>query len=338
MSIRRSAIITAGILLVLGLVALLSSTFAWLDVSRVPFVSDLEVSVITENRLLIAPDEDGQPGEWNTFFDASGYFQDMAPLYPVTYVDGWFSKLVYDKTGRADYVTPITEDNINVMIDNAIGISADGSAEITGYVLAIDCWMKTEGGSATVFLSDPVETSDGQMGGGTYAVGSPIWSDETATHSNGGYGSETTLRLGFQFQHTDMNRNATSEKSFFIYEPNADIHPDEALTGYIQTDSVNGGALTDSAHHIIQNASVWNEANPVLADVVVYTPGKFVQNPDLFTIRSGEMIKTRIFFWMEGQDIDCIARNVTDAVSIAANIQFGVKDANDDRDVEIVRK
>jgi len=319
-------------------VAFVTSTFAWLDVSRVPFVSDLEVSVITENRLLIALDEDGHPGEWQSYLDASDLFKDMSPLFPVTYYNGEFNRLVYDDGGRADFITPITEENINKLVSDETGAAAAKAAADAGYVLAIDCWMKTEGGSAYVYLSDPIETSDGQMRGGTYAVGSPIWDDTSVSHRNGGYGSETTLRLGFEYCHTDMETNPIDEKSFFIYEPNADIHPDETITGYVETKNVDGNPLIDSAHHIIQNASVWNEANPVLADVVVYTPGKFVQNPDLFSLKTNQMLKMRIYFWMEGQDIDCIARNVVDAVTISANIQFGVKDVTDDRDVDIVRK
>lgn len=335
--INRSKLITAFILLVLGLVAVFSSTFAWLNVSRVPFISDLEISVITDNNLLITPDVNGKPDDekWSSYLDASEFLKDMAPLQPVTYKDGGFYKLVYDDSGRADYVTPITEEEVTYAMNPGKAAPLDEAA--SRRIIALDFWMKCEGSSADVFLSDPVKTEDGQMRAGTYAVGTPIWSDEEVKHQNGGYGSETTLRLGFQVQHASLDGELIGGKDFYVYEPNADIHINPENVGYIETPGVDGGSLIDNAHHIIQNASRWNEVSPVLAETVVYQPGQFTQNRTLFTVKPTEMIKVRLYFWMEGQDVDCIARGVADEVSITSNIQFGVKEAGG-RDITVVRK
>lgn len=339
--INRSKLITAMLLLALGLVAVFSSTFAWLNVSRVPFISDLEISVITDNNLLITPDVNGKPDEekWGNFLDAAEYLKDMAPLQPVTYKDNWFYELTYDEKGRADTVVPITEDEISfAMKKDQQVVPLDEALSLGKRVIALDFWMKCEGSTADVFLSDPVKTEDGQMRAGTYAVGTPVWSDEEVKHMNGGYGSETTLRLGFEVQHASLDASTLWGKDFYIYEPNADIHTDPNKgTGYIETASVDGGPLIDAAHHIVQNASKWNEVSPVLAETVVYQPGTFTQNRNLFTVKPSEMIKVRLYFWMEGQDTDCIARSVADTVSITSNIQFGVKDTGG-RDITVERR
>lgn len=115
----KSVLITAAILAVLAIIAMVSATYAWLGVSRVPFISDVDVSVITESSLLIAPDEDGKPGEWDTVYDVSALMSDYDSLFPVTYnpeASGTlpFSKMTYSNTGRTNGVTPVETTDVNV--------------------------------------------------------------------------------------------------------------------------------------------------------------------------------------------------------------------------------
>lgn len=323
---NRNMLVSALFLTVLSLVAVVTATYSWMGVSRIPFVSDVSLSVITENSLLIAPDNEGQPGEWNDYLDASAFLSDLVPLKPVTYTPEAFCKIVYDETGRTNGVEPLAEGNINVRYPDADRTSAASkAAEAEGFMVVMPLWMKAEGAAGgEVYLSDPVETADGQMGGGTYAVGTPIWEDGSVSHRNGGYGAESTLRFGFACTPCDQQGNPTGDMEFIIYEPNMDRNAD-ATTDYRVTQSVNGGPLIDDDHLILQTASTWNETNPVLQDVVIYSVGQFVQNRPLFTLPRGGMMKVDVCIWMEGQDSDCIARNVADAVSITANLQFGVK-------------
>ena len=320
----KQVLISAGVMLLLGLVAIVSTTYAWLGVSRVPFVSDMDVSVITESALLIAPDVDGAPGEWGNVLDASAFLTDMVPLKPVTYTPDAFCKVVYDDTGRTNGVVPLSEENFNVRYPADASSAARAAAEEAGYMLAMPFWMKCDGAFASVFLSDAVETADGQMGAGTYVVGAPKWDSTTISHQNGGHGSETTLRLGFACTPTDMQGRVTGETRFVMYEPNADIHYDGSAD-YWTTESVNGGSLIDDAHLILQNASSWKEQDPVLEGTVIYEAGKFLQDTTLFELDGTGMMQVTLYIWMEGQDRDCIAAAVADEVSVAANIQFGVK-------------
>ena len=331
----RSTIFTTLILAVLGLVAIVQTSYAWLGVSRIPFISDVALTVITENGLFLAPDDNGKPGEWDTYLDASAFLSDIVPLKPVTYTANGFCRLIYDDTGRADTVTPLTEENINVRFpDENHSSAASLEAMGNGYMAAYPFWLKCEGSTAAeVSLSEPVERVDGQMGGGTYAVGKPVWSDASGGHVSGGYGSETTLRLAFECTPVDENGNPTGETSFVVYEPNADIHPGGA-DGFIETMNVSGGPLVPAEQHVIQNASTWEDARPALQDSVIYHAGEFTQNPPLFTI-SGGLMKVTLYIWMEGQDADCIARNVAESVSIETNVQFA--SSGETTDTGIVR-
>ncbi len=334
----RTTVITAYILVMLSLIAMVTASYAWLGVSRIPYISDLNVNVMTESGLMIAPDENGKPGEWSYTLDASAFFENMVPLKPVTYSQDDFCKLVYSETGRADKVIPLTADNYNVKYPNGDKTSAAAkAAEEAGYMIAMDFWLKADGGaSAVVFLTEPQETADGQMGKGTYAVGAPIWDDGTVSHENGGRGSETTLRMGFRCRDASPDATLKGTESFTIYEPNADLHPDTSIVGYQETKNVDGGPLIDSGRHIIQKGSTWEEQAPVLQDAVIYTVGEFVQNVPLLTIESGGMAKVTLYIWMEGQDVDCLARNVAQAASVIANIQFGV-DADENQGTGIGR-
>ena len=341
---NKSVLITAAILAVLAIIAAVSATYAWLGVSRVPFISDVDVSVMVESSLLLAPDEGGKPGEWDTVLDASALLSDFDGLFPVTYTPNAsgaapFSKLKYDETGRTNGVTPVEATDVNVKKttgENSSPAARAAAGEPTGQLIAIDFWMKCEGASAKVRLCEARERTDGQMGAGTYVVGAPVWNDSTISHDNGGHGSETTIRMAFDYVETDMDAQVKSggQKGFVMYEPNADIHgmtaesgESAAANGYLETESVNGGPLIDKSRMIIQNASRWNEQTPVLQNAVIYEAGSFVQNPTLFMLDGTNMMKIRLYIWMEGMDADCIAANVADEVSVVANLQFGPEDS-----------
>ena len=345
---NKSVLITAAVLLVLAAIAAVSATYAWLGVSRVPFISDVDVSVMVESSLLLAPDEGGKPGEWDTVLDASALLSDFDGLFPVTYTPNAsgaapFSKLKYDETGRADNVVPVEATDVNVKktTDEKNSPAARAAAgEPTGQLIAIDFWMKCEGASAKVRLCEARERTDGQMGAGTYVVGAPVWNDRTVSHDNGGHGSECTIRLGFDYVETDAEGTEVkkdAQRGFLMYEPNANIHGKQAYENgpgkvvvesqYEETKNVNGDPLIDRSRLIIQNASQWNEQTPVLQGAVVYKAGSFVQNPALFRLDGTNMMKIRLYIWMEGMDADCIAANVADEVSVVANLQFGPEDS-----------
>lgn len=352
---NKSVLVTAAILLVLSAIAAVSATYAWLGVSRVPFISDVDVSVMTESSLLIAPDVDGRPGEWSNVLDVSAQMSEYGSLFPVTYdptrASGTlpFCKMTYDNTGRTSGVTPVEATDVNVKKttdENNSPAARAAAGETVGHVIAIDFWMKCEGASAVVKLREAAESADGQMAAGTYVVGAPVWNDRTVSHDNGGHGSECTIRLGFDYVETDAEAQIKSggQQGFLMYEPNADIHGltansegKQTADGYLETQNVDGQPLIDKSRLIIQNASQWNEQTPVLQNAVVYEAGSFVQNPALFRLDGTNMMKIRLYIWMEGMDADCIAVNMTETVEVVARLCFGA-DSSESTGTGIVRR
>lgn len=292
------------LLAVVSVIAMVTATYAWLNISRLPSVSDISLSLITENSVLIAEDIDGEPGEWNSFLDMSAILEDMNPLEPVTYsaVDDQIYSINYGDDGRP------------------AGLNTTDSAE--EYYITVTFWLQSSSTATDIQLAEPTEDVNSDMGGGTYVVGEPIWNSSTISHDNGGNGGETTIRIGFECQETDLEYNPVGESTFFIYEPNADVHVDES-TGYEATSSTDGtSTLVGDEYLIIQNSSSWSESDPVLQDNVIYDMGEFQQNQTLFTLDSDSLMKITMYIWMEGQDVDCSNMAVAKESLLLANIQF----------------
>lgn len=313
---NKSKVTYAFALSILAVIAMVSASYAWLGISRIPSVTDMSLSVITDNALLIAPDQEGTPGQWDNYLDLSAVFENMEPLKPVTYssAEDSFYGVEYGTDGRPSGTSPDT----------------------AGQMITYEFWMKSSGSTAAIRLASPTLTPDGKKGAGTYVVGEPVWNGETISHDNGGHGAETTIRMGFRCIPTDSSGEENGESRFYIYEPNADIHVDGS-EGYRDTPSVDGSpSLVDEEYLIVQGASTWEEQEPVLKDVVIYDLGDFQTNPVLFNLSGQSMVKIIMYIWMEGQDVDCTNMAVSKETRIAANIQFGVDmEERDDHGVTI---
>lgn len=311
MPLSKPKLISIFCLAVVSVVAMVTATYAWLSISRIPTVSDISLTIITENAVLIAQDDDGVPGEWVGSLDLSALLDDEDPLQPVTYStdDNQFYKIDYGDDGRP------------------AGLS-DDSAD--GYYIEVSYWMQCSTLSATVSLAEPTDDVNATKGTGTYLVGEPIWNSSTLSHDNGGNGGETTIRIGFDIQMTDLDGNFVGDSTFFIYEPNADVHVDGS-TGVLSTASTDGyDTLVSTQNLIIQNSSYWTEQSPVLMDNVDYYMGDFVQNTDLFTIDSSSLVYVTMYIWMEGQDVDCSNMAIAEMNSLVANIQFNAENVSAD--------
>lgn len=331
----RQKLISILMLCTLALFATVSMTYAWMSVSRIPFVSDVALSVTTETSFLFCPDEDGKPnGEWTNYLDVSALLSDsVVVLRPVTYTPSGFQKIVYAVDGRTNGVTPVSASDFNVIRGSAAANSS--MSENTGMLMKLDLWVQSNGIQGDVYLADAVETVDGQMGIGTFAVGAPVWNTSTLSHQNGGYGAEAAVRAGFEATPCDAEYNPTGATTFSIYEPNANIHYDGS-DGYHATESVNGGPLIANDRLSVQRASSWSETDPAREDTVIYSAGDFTQTAPLFTLGESSYTRLTIYFWLEGQDGDCIAAAVADSVNIAANLTFTV--AGEQRETGIVRR
>ncbi len=314
----------------LSAMAMVTSSYAWLAISRTPIVSDLELTVMTDSRLEIAPDVNGRPGEWDVVLDLSSLLEDLVPLRPVTYskINDALYTTLYDTDGRAtnQLIALSDEENANVKEGE------DPLAHEKGYYVTVTFWVRGAQ-NAAISLSPAQEVEKGLAGSGTYLIGNPVWNGETQSHDNGGNGLETALRIGFRCQDTDYDGRFLGDSRFVIYEPNSDLH-NHGAGGYVETTSIDGGLLIEEDNLIRQTASTWEETAPVLSDSVVYDLGDFEDSSKLFDIHTDTMEKVTMYVWLEGRDVDCINKSMQDRTNILACIQLTAKDGYHDTGIE----
>lgn len=324
------------ILFYLYLVIILMSLFTvasytWFSLSRTPRVSNMNMYITTQSGLELSTDPGAE--EWVLQLDFREIVNETTPLRPVTWSDEQqqFIAAAYGIDGRLlDYNSwhPLTDER------NANKTTMDG------YYIKATFYARC-GNSVDVTLSPAIEVNEGVDGSGTYVMGVPVWNpghyeeieDENGEmqtvlvglgHDNGGQGAENAIRLGFRTTYVDSTGTPIEDPreagSFFIYEPNCDLHADGS-TGYVPTASIDGTqTLISEDRLILQSASTWKDADPVQHGVVIHTMGELLEPPTLFSLRPGEIIRIELYIWLEGQDIDCT--NQSSDAQIQANIQF----------------
>lgn len=169
-----------------------------------------------------------------------------------------------------------------------------------------------------VVLAEPMKVNDqGIQGSGTYVIADP----------GTGKGPETAVRIGFRMTYVDQNGTALSERGpMYIYEPNADRHVDGS-TDPIRTYSIDEFLSSDTIKEndekqdwlLVDEERLIRQTFSREGD-----PGEFLENPTLFTLKTGEIVKIELYMWLEGQDVDC-SNAMSDGVTttkIQANIQF----------------
>ena len=161
MAQARKKLMILGWIAAVLLILLTSATYAWLGISSNPTVSDLALSVVTDNALELAPDVGGAPGEWGTILDLSELSALTAPLKPATYLaaEGAFYAPNYGWDGRVDFSAPIRLTDQN----GALFSSADAAedAEENGYLFTCDFWIRARASDCTVTLTPAAEREDG---------------------------------------------------------------------------------------------------------------------------------------------------------------------------------
>jgi len=299
-SSRKKVIMLGYVALVLCVLAVTAS-FAWMSISSTPTVTDLALSVVSDNRLEVAPDKDGKPGEWGSILDMTEQNELAAPLKPVTFKaeDNSFYEPGYGIDGRTDFTnaTRLTDQNGKLLTDKE-----------NVCIYTCDFWIRSSNSYCSVGLSPAAVREDGEMGSGTFVIGEPVWNEETFRHDEAGNGSEKAVRIALRIDGTD-----TEPATWIIYEPCAE----EGKT----TTGITGEKLEGNFRLIRQETSEWSEDSPILKDTVIYKPGKFIDNVDgLFSLEPGVSKHVTMYLWVEGQDSDC-----TTAIAggrIFANLQF----------------
>ena|GEM_PF-820212 len=311
---RTKRIVLYVYMLIILLTLLTVASYTWFSLSQTPRVSDMYMFINSETGLELSTDP--LADEWVLQLDYRDMVRETSPLRPITWSNArqQFYAADYGIDGRLidypDWQPLINERNAN-------------KNNSDGYYTKATFYART-GQDETVFLSPAVEVDEGINGSGTYVIGTPVWDGQNILHNNGGMGAECAIRIGIRIEPVNLAGEPTGAYSiFYIYEPNSDRHIDGSV-GYTPTPSIDATAtLVPERNLILQSASTWTEAYPVQRNVVIHELGDFTTDVELFSLKSGQMVKIDIYCWLEGQDVDCT--NEIQGAQIMANIQFATE-------------
>lgn len=318
---KLSRIILSFWMLLILMSLFVTASYTWFSISRTPKVSEMAISVATQFGMELAESLDAE--EWTQHLNLAESIGEVAPLKPVTWVDSaqTFYAAEIGTDGRIIGITRELNDDYNANQNNA-----------NGYYLKHTIFART-GTNVAVSLVPATTSSDGVDGSGTYVIGTPEWDSTAVIHNNGGNGAEFTLRVGIRITQLDADKNElTDSVQFYIYEPNVDGHIDGSEEP-IETKSIDGSdTLVSEEFMIRQTKSTWSEVDPVQHGVVMQELGEFVSETHLFDLKKDTYAKIELYFWMEGQDVDCNYMIGQDA-HLMANLQF-YAEALDDSGLE----
>ncbi len=311
-------LIVTSWIIILSFVALTAATYAWMSIATFYKVSDVELTVITENALELAIDENGEAGEWRKSISGDELIAPGAVLRPVTWSaeDASFYAPKYGLDGRISGYSKylVTPDIPSPSVDEAEEEEGDG------YLIAIDLWMRTGAAKITTYLSGPDTVQGDIEGNGTFVIGVPTWDATDVCHKSGGKGAENVVRIGFKtYDYHDINGDLYEEGAFYIYEPNTSA--DEITQG------MSGAPLEGLGKLIKQSSTGIIENDPVLNGSYDYDNGAFLgEDTHMFDLLAGLPRKVTIYIWLEGFDASC--NNSISAGKILANLQIGATTQN----------
>ncbi len=234
----------AGISLLMALIMLVTASVAWFTISTAPEISGIQVGIYADRTLLLSSDNT----EYVQYLDLSPKFKDLAPLHPVSTVDGlnWFIPTYNSKTGelrdasefilddKLEYANIIKvesvpgdyyEDTTPDLIEGEIQDNAN-----KGYYVYADFWMKTEDeGGCNVRLTIPHYAKFDTDSGSDFMTAFDRQKDAEEEVAQGWYGSYV-LNSGFKVSEAgeiilESREAETSMRVGFLLDP--DDPPEE---------------------------------------------------------------------------------------------------------------
>lgn len=306
-------------MLLIMLVMTSVASYAWFEISRAPNVKDMQMYITSAYGLELSVDP--ATGEWGQQID----FWDTQELSKFKEKKYGFQKPILQQITWSEeneqFFAPVY--GYDGRLVSFFNNYADAERRIIGWQPLEDkshankaTWLEGHYIKSTVYARSGQITSvtlaptEGNMEGilpRTYVKGNP----------NTGRGPESAVRFGFRMTWMELDGGelvevADSRSQMFVYEPNCDVHADGTINQYIPTDSIDNEGVGEDGTPLpygedpiplVPEERLIKQKFP--EDLTSGEPGKFETNPVLFTLKPGEIVRIEIYFWLEGQDVDC---------------------------------
>lgn len=329
---RTSKLSYLMLLLVITIIMLSTSTFAWFTSNRVVTVSTINVHVAASGGIEISADGTN----WKAIITP----QDITSVHSTTYTSSknqipsqmepvstgkeidssnGFLKIYYGTTDNNDLGEYILTSR-RIIEEEGNGDTSDGK------FISFDLFFKVSNDTDIYLTNNSKVTYSSEDGKGIAAATRIAFVDEG------------TLPNGSDLESIQALKGATSQ-STYIWEPNYDVHTAAAVSnaydvyGIVTTREnatriIYDGVIGEISHDnniLLRNAKSSNYPNFFrTVNVDYYTKQDFTEYQQVFTLRSG-ITKMRIYMWIEGQDVDC--ENNASYDDIQFDLQFTVNPA-----------
>ena len=352
------------LLLILTGVLLSTSTYAWFTSNRTVTVEDINVNVAASSGIQISADgiewksiiTNADLRNAHTTYPAATN-QLPATLRPVStaaktlnngYLSMWLGTVSTSETSTNKGKYILSTQDVSVVKDNSDSTAVSGSnAGAFGNFVMFDLFIRLDDSTSAADVAQSLYLTTGsnvvnQTGStdlGTQNSARVAFINE-GTASTGASGSDIQALV------------TTSASNVIVWEPNYDAHTPTGLSNaYSYYNDTNSGeqyteatkspavqvpyfgtigavAIADdvllSKANETDNSTKFASITPSLATTADWTSGHSYE--ELITMLPNNVVKLRIYFWIEGQDIDC--ENHASGGNITLKLQFSL-DAND---------
>lgn len=346
---KKRAILLLLLLLITGFL-LTTSTYAWFTSNTNVQVSNIQVNVTTQNGIQLSADAinwksilstTDLKSAHTTYSAATNQLPaTMEPVSTALNIENDYFKMFYgtvDTNDAGDYI--ITAKDVSTVSDNSTNETGTGNDDgdgSKGKFVMFDLFFKLDGVKETV---TKIYMTSG--------------SNVTVPNADTDTGIKNASRVAFiNLGETDSSNTAATAQAItggtekYLWEPNYDFHTATGVNNAVQVYKMSADTVKTGADNAIISYDGINsvitaddnvklgEANsshaaagtkftavtPSYTTKASFTGDEYV---DFFTLKAGYVTKVRVYFWIEGQDVDC--ENGASGGNIVLNLAFSTK-------------
>lgn len=322
---KRSRLFLLTISMLVTVMMLGTSTFAWFTANRTVTVDTIQVNIAASGGIQVS--EDGS--SWRSLVTQAQLLgADATYAAAVNQIPGTMTAhstgLAVSASGMMNmYSGSVTADGANFELSTAQSVETHGGS---GGFVAFDLFIKLDAAATGNIYLTPT---------------SGVRFDTTDT------GIKNAARIAFvnlgqtiigSPLATVQSLNAGGSAVVRMWEPNYDSHSAAAIShandtygltianndstlvpydGVIAEMDVTDNILVGDANYLTYPSLFDNGTTPV-----IYTDEGFLTYPTAFTLNPGYITKMRIYMWIEGQDVDC--ENSASGANITFDLQFSL--------------
>lgn len=340
---KKRAILLLLLLLITGFL-LTTSTYAWFTSNTTVSVNDIQVNVATQNGIQLSVDginwksilsTTDLQGAYATYAAATNQLPTaMEPVSTAMDIENDYLKMFYgvvDTNNDGDYI--ITASDVSEVKDNHNTVEGT-AAGTTGKFVMFDLFFKLDGTAGTdtnIFMTSS---------SGIKAAGNDSGIKNASRVAFINLGKLTSDKTSAEVQ------AITGGTDKYLWEPNYDVHTATGVNNAVQVykmqaDSITAGSGNNRIAYDGINATISSDENVKLGEANsshATAGGKFTavtpayqtkenfsadnstESQQIFDLTAGYITKVRVYFWIEGQDVDC--ENGASGGNIVLNLQF----------------